>query len=139
MIFFLVDCEWSDWGEWSKCSVSCGDYLKQGTNKRFRHIHTEAKFNGEECNGENMESRNCPHADCEYHCEKKRNDVYHPKSKDNNKCICTEEDGPKFSSDKWMKRCPGNITLYVYYYNIIILLYILKLILRVGTSTNIGL
>ena len=42
-----TDCQWSPFGEWSPCSVSCGT----GRQERRRHISVEAKGGGRDCSG----------------------------------------------------------------------------------------
>ncbi|CAG9860823.1 unnamed protein product [Phyllotreta striolata] len=46
---------WSDWGDWSSCSVSCSGGIQQ----RIRHC------NGMKCNGFNVEQRHCNMFSCE--------------------------------------------------------------------------
>ena len=45
----VVNCQWSAWGEWSKCSVTCGTDASAGTRERFRNIETEGKYGGRPC------------------------------------------------------------------------------------------
>jgi len=42
-------CQWGVWGEWSDCSVSCGD--GNGTRSRVREIGVLATFGGPNCTG----------------------------------------------------------------------------------------
>jgi len=42
-----VHCAWTDWGEWSECSVSCG----AGTKSRVREVGVIAQYGGKECSG----------------------------------------------------------------------------------------
>ncbi|CAI5455383.1 unnamed protein product [Caenorhabditis angaria] len=52
------DCpKWEEWGEWSDCSVTCG----QGTQKRNRKCDTE-----NDCSGPSDEMRFCQIASCPY-------------------------------------------------------------------------
>ena len=51
-----IDGEWSDYGDWSDCSVSCGD----GTQTRTRSCTNPAPAdNGADCEGEATESQAC--------------------------------------------------------------------------------
>ena len=58
---FVVDCELSEWTEWSSCSESCS----YGKKHRTRYVIKEALYNGKECQGSQNETdwciiRNCP-------------------------------------------------------------------------------
>jgi hypothetical protein len=55
-----VDCLWSEYTDWSLCSVSCGD----GTRQRKRHIATPAKGGGNPCVGEKVETESCNTGPC---------------------------------------------------------------------------
>ena len=46
---FVCDCTYSDWGEWSECTKTCGD---NGKMTRTRDVNWEAKNGGMECNDE---------------------------------------------------------------------------------------
>ena len=50
-----TDCKQSSWGEWSKCSKSCG----KGVQERTRTIVTPAKNGGKACSGPNKEEKAC--------------------------------------------------------------------------------
>ena len=55
-----MNCEWSLWGSWSECSVTCGP-PGDGLQTRGRHIHQKAENGGRKCTGEKVENRICPH------------------------------------------------------------------------------
>ena len=55
-----TDCKHSSWGEWSKCSKSCGN----GLQERTRTIVTEAQNGGKACVGNNKHSRLCNNRGC---------------------------------------------------------------------------
>eukprot|EP00092_Neocalanus_flemingeri_P004211 GFUD01004529.1.p1 GENE.GFUD01004529.1~~GFUD01004529.1.p1 ORF type:complete len:488 (+),score=127.45 GFUD01004529.1:318-1781(+) len=60
-----AECEvhgaWSTWGEWSTCSVSCGE----GDQARDRECNSPAPSNdGDECEGEARETQNCNTDEC---------------------------------------------------------------------------
>ena len=55
-----INCLWSGYGEWSRCSVSCGT----GTQQRKRMILQKAKNGGSECNGDPIETRSCSQPRC---------------------------------------------------------------------------
>ena len=55
-----TDCKQSSWGEWSKCSKSCGN----GLQERTRTIVTEAQNGGKACVGNNKHSRLCNNGGC---------------------------------------------------------------------------
>merc|ERR1740130_2378534 len=51
-----LDCVWRDWGQWSDCSVSCGN---NGTLSRVREIAVLAEHGGENCIGKSAVKRHC--------------------------------------------------------------------------------
>eukprot|EP00095_Tigriopus_kingsejongensis_P001320 maker-scaffold249_size238305-snap-gene-1.12 protein:Tk01320 transcript:maker-scaffold249_size238305-snap-gene-1.12-mRNA-1 annotation:"PREDICTED: hemicentin-1-like" len=55
-----VDCEWSNYGDWSRCSASCGG----GVESRERTVLTEARNGGRRCIGRNRETRICNAESC---------------------------------------------------------------------------
>ena len=57
-----VDGGWSDFGEWSKCSVDCGD----GVQTRSRSCNNPAPANGgADCEGEETQTRWCSKGACQ--------------------------------------------------------------------------
>ena len=50
-----VQCKWSVWTRWSKCSKSCGG----GSQKRRRTIARTAKHGGKRCDGSNTARQSC--------------------------------------------------------------------------------
>ena len=57
---FSVDCEVSDWTEWSSCSKTCGS----GFQKRERSIVKQPKNNGKPCEGNLDETKTCELEEC---------------------------------------------------------------------------
>lgn len=55
-----VDCVWSTWSDWTKCSTIC----ETTTQTRRRRITKKAEYGGEECDGSFIEERDCP-IECE--------------------------------------------------------------------------
>ena len=55
-----TDCKYSSWGEWAKCSKSCGD----GSQERTRTIVTASQNGGKACDGSNKDTRNCNNGGC---------------------------------------------------------------------------
>ena len=55
-----TDCKQSSWGEWSKCSKSCG----KGVQERTRTIVTPAKNGGKACSGPNKGKKACNNEAC---------------------------------------------------------------------------
>ena len=60
-----VDCALSTWGDWSPCSVTCGD---TGTRTRTR-VELQAAQNGGEVCPSLTESGSCTPGPCPFHCE----------------------------------------------------------------------
>jgi len=56
-----VDGHWSDWGEWSECTASCGG----GFRSRLRHCDSPSpQHGGSECAGCGIEYQTCNHHTC---------------------------------------------------------------------------
>ncbi|XP_066299153.1 receptor-type tyrosine-protein phosphatase alpha-like [Branchiostoma lanceolatum] len=52
-----VDGSWSDWDDWSPCSVSCGN----GTRSRTRTCDNPSPaFGGQDCDGPDRDAESCP-------------------------------------------------------------------------------
>ncbi len=56
---FTVHCLFSEWGEWSACSVSCGDNGGAGTRERHRYPARVARNGGLECQGSTTQATTC--------------------------------------------------------------------------------
>ena len=59
-VYFLVNCVWSDWGNWTDCSCSCGG----GNRTSQRKIIQEALYNGNECLGNDTRIETCNDHPC---------------------------------------------------------------------------
>ncbi|CAB4055362.1 unnamed protein product [Lepeophtheirus salmonis] len=58
-----IHCIWSNWGHWTKCSVTCGP-IGYGYRERRRHVAVQANYGGSNCDkGAYLESENCPHCE----------------------------------------------------------------------------
>ena len=55
LITTLESCKYSEYGEWSKCSKTCGG----GVRTSKREILHEAKFGGDDCIGYVLRTENC--------------------------------------------------------------------------------
>ena len=60
-----VDCAWSDWGEWSPCSKSCGG----GTRTRTREIKQNAENGGKACPAKSTDMSDCNTQPCPIDCQ----------------------------------------------------------------------
>ncbi|CAD7968236.1 unnamed protein product [Amoebophrya sp. A25] len=58
-----VDCEVSDWSEWSECSAHCGP----GVRHRIRHVLREAAAGGKQCPS-TSDMENCVARSCNQDC-----------------------------------------------------------------------
>ena len=63
-IYFLVNCQWTSWGSWQSCSVSCGG----GTRRRTRTKYIIDQNGGLDCTGDNQEFQNCNTNSCPPEC-----------------------------------------------------------------------
>ena len=57
---FLVDCQWTDWSEWSCCSQTC----TEGVRTRTRNENQTAQNGGKPCLGQKVESEICHYGPC---------------------------------------------------------------------------
>ena len=55
-----MDCEWSDFGEWSECSKSCGG----GEKTSNRSIIKLPLYGGIECEGKDTQIESCNDQPC---------------------------------------------------------------------------
>merc|ERR1712154_459977 len=60
-----VDCLWSGFTGWSKCSSTCG----VGLQRRQRKVLQPAQGGGKRCQGKNEETRACQSAPCPVNCQ----------------------------------------------------------------------
>ena len=58
-MFFLVNCQWGEWNEDSKCSKTCG----VGTQTRSRSKIVTEKYGGK-CYGSSTQTISCNKGDC---------------------------------------------------------------------------
>jgi hypothetical protein len=59
-----LDCKFSDFEDWSDCSLACGG----GESTRAREISIEAAYHGKECVGELTEKKTCNIQNCPIDC-----------------------------------------------------------------------
>jgi len=59
-----IDCDVSEWSEWSRCSVNCSG----GIRERIRSIKQHSRYGGEEC-GPGSDTEACNTQDCDKPCE----------------------------------------------------------------------
>ena len=64
-IFYLVDCVWGEYGEWSSCSEACGG----GEKSRSRSILTPKLNGGNDCEGNSTQINACNEQPCPIDCE----------------------------------------------------------------------
>ena len=60
-----VNCEWETWGNWSSCSVTCGN----GSSFRNRTYAVSPKCGGASCDGISREIRSCNTECCPVDCQ----------------------------------------------------------------------
>lgn len=60
-----IQCEWEDWQDWTKCSVSCGE----GTGQRARLYKTAEANGGLPCEGESAQTGVCHAGPCPFACQ----------------------------------------------------------------------
>ncbi|CAE7315846.1 Hmcn1 [Symbiodinium pilosum] len=60
-----ADCQWTDWEEWSPCSVSCAG----GSRSRGRAVKVQAEGDGQECIGNSSQTQACGEAACPVDCQ----------------------------------------------------------------------
>ena len=53
--WIVVDCQWSDYGEWTACSQTCGE----GTRMSERVVIQNATHGGKECEGLAVKRDSC--------------------------------------------------------------------------------
>ena len=58
-----VNCV-SKWGQWSKCSATCGD----GTKTRVLEVETEMRYGGSSCPEPRTQNKTCKEAACPVNC-----------------------------------------------------------------------
>ena len=58
---FVVNCQWSAWSQWRKCSAECGT----GNQTRSRIVERQAENGGKECDGNNLMYQKCILESCD--------------------------------------------------------------------------
>ena len=58
-IFVSVDGVWTEWSDWSVCPVTCG-----GSNHTKERECLGRAHGGEDCEGDNIESKRCGEEPC---------------------------------------------------------------------------
>ena len=56
----IIDCKWSQWGEWPDCSHTCGG----GLRSRSRRVLVQAANGGQICEGGEIDLEDCNTQDC---------------------------------------------------------------------------
>ena len=56
-----MNCEWGNWGEWSKCSMDCGNGTQTSNRSKLR----KAAHGGKDCIGNITKSQNCNEHPCD--------------------------------------------------------------------------
>ena len=59
-LYFLVDCEWDMFGNWSQCDKICGG----GSKFRTRDIKVATDCGGQTCEGNTQEQQSCNTQPC---------------------------------------------------------------------------
>ena len=55
-----VDCQWSNWSSWGRCSKSCGS----GQRKATRQVKQQAQNGGKSCQGSSSKTEVCNTKTC---------------------------------------------------------------------------
>ena len=60
-----INCQWASWTDWGQCSETCGN----GSKTRTREKAQVAMYNGEDCQGNNTEIKECNLKQCPIDCQ----------------------------------------------------------------------
>lgn len=60
-LWFIVDGGWTEWTDWSECSVTCSDGTQTATRECTNPI---PEFSGKSCPGDKLRSRACKVMEC---------------------------------------------------------------------------
>jgi hypothetical protein len=77
-----VHCLYSEWGNWSPCSVTCGTSPGDGSRERKRYVGRKAEHGGLVCEGSTADATTCvlceqkEKTDYKSYAPKKGNGVY---------------------------------------------------------------
>eukprot|EP00731_Ephydatia_muelleri_P026831 Em0018g931a len=91
-----IDCQWTDWGNWSRCSVTCDG----GTQTRSRQFLVSAQYGGKACVGDSVQTAACNSQPCPNPCKDRGNPCY------NSFVTCTPISETKFQCGP----CPVGLT-----------------------------
>ena len=59
-LFIFLDCQWTDFSDWSPCTASCNT----GTQTKTRTVAQIARNGGRRCSGSPFETRTCNTQKC---------------------------------------------------------------------------
>lgn len=96
------DCIWSNWSQWSGCSVACGG----GTRSSTRTVQVPASNGGAPCTGSTVQTQTCNQVSCTTPTTSDCTDTPHPQMKRDGLPVTCQNEALLGKCNEWYNKAP---------------------------------